>query len=179
MPTRRAKIIQLKAAGFGNEPLLNGIYTPATCYYKEEFKPALWRGAFWIPPTLTTSARIVKLNIRNSKDALAGKGIAEVFAKHLSRGKAINFLVSVKDKILLKNGFTFGPDSIKTVTIEINNFLHGETNIWAIRPPEWDQYGTQGYGIWQGLRKARMESLYIHKAKTFGYAKVIDRPKEI
>ena len=143
--------------------------------------------------------RYFHLTIWNGKNAQPGKGMADIAAKNLSVGKAIDHIecrAEPYDHRVFENHvplvspatgqpvmvegmnfvyvrhLEFGRDSKRQVARETEKYVVGQANFWS-RPPEWDKDNTAGAEAWKLVMNIRKQAKWDGQSESFGYAKVV------
>lgn len=193
----------------GNNPQqtgisLGGLYTPA-CTLNGKPNSAKWEGNFYhqLPPRqdgTEVKPVILRVTAWNSRNAPAGKGLADRCAKYISAGKQIcceleitQFMSRVfidnqpaannagqlhlepKIGFRMKGGtLLFGNDAAKQVDLEIQNWMRNPGVVgFTARPPQWNVAGSQDSLTWTTAILPHRKNAVYNGGDTYGYAKVV------
>jgi len=198
----------IRAAGSKNVEagtVHGGIYFPAH-ELKGKKISARWEGNFFVNHLGYTDSQgvehepsndLIRLTAWNGRNAAAGKGLADVFAKLIGVGKEISCDLRLNQymKRLVLNGvpqamqdgtpitypgynFTvigdilWGADSANLVANEIAQWANYKQASFFSRPPFWNVPNTEDAATWKAIITARMAHLYDGSG-TYGYARVM------
>ena len=181
-----------------------GIYYPA--HMKNGVpKSARWEGMIALnskPYTNNAGANMegrktfMRLVVWNGKNCVAGKGLADIFAKCVSVGKEISCNVRIEsfDKRIFINGQPVLDAQGNTITTQAHNFIFedklifgddsnkvilGETSRWngAInfdsRPTLWNVAGHADQAAWANTVVPKRMEVEYNGGNIYGYARVI------
>jgi hypothetical protein len=200
-------VVNVRAAGSKDQStglVLGGIYFPEHITKEGKQVSAHWEGQFFINQLGWTDAEGVfhepknipiRITAWNGKNAAAGKGLADVFAKCVSVGKELSAALRIDyymktlyinnvaqtDHLgqpikipaygwLIKSDLQWGADSSNVIAQEIANW-QGVPNFYS-RPPQWNTQGTADNEAWKLVVTQRMATIYQGES-TYGYARVM------
>lgn len=184
--------------------VMGGIYYPAHVKNGKQVS-ARWEGNVIINGAEWTDANgqrhegstdAVRLIVWNSKNAAAGKGFADIFAKCVSPGKELSCTCKIHtfQKRIFVNGqplvgqdgqpityqavafrvvddVIFGSDSARQIEAEVGAY-NGQMNFFS-RPRLWNVPGEADNEAWKQINAWRMSQVWDGQSGTYGYARVI------
>lgn len=199
-------LTNVRAAGtkMSDGTVMGGIYYPAHVKNGKQVS-ARWEGNVIINGADWTDANgqrhegsteAVRLIVWNSKNAAAGKGFADIFAKCVSPGKELSCTCKIHtfQKRIFVNGqplvgqdgqpityqavafrvvddVIFGSDSARQIEAEVGAY-NGQMNFFS-RPRLWNVPGEADNEAWKQINAWRMSQVWDGQSGTYGYARVI------
>lgn len=181
-----------------------GIYYPANIDRDGKQISGRWEGQFFINQLGYNDSEgnfheakniPIRLTAWNGKNSAAGKGLADIFAKCVSKGKELSAALRMDyyDKKLYINGvpqidhtgqpikvpsygwliksdLQWGEDASNVVAQEIANWAN-QINFFS-RPPLWNVQNTPDNETWKAVVAHRMATVYQGEP-TYGYSRVM------